>query len=229
MDLKLFCGDCLNILKRIPDGSVDMICTDPPYNISQDREALDRSNFKSRQMRRSTKVTLDFGDWDKSERRNFIYFTRGWFRECARVLRDGGAFVSFFSLQDISLLAWIGEEFGIRYRNFFTWIKSNPMPSLYRRNYLSATEIVFIGSKGDAPWTFNFTVQSEMHNVFTTPNKSIYGEIDHPNEKPTALLEHFIRVHTNEGMTILDPFMGSGSTGVACVPTDRNFIGIEKD
>ena len=77
MDLKLFCGDCLNILKQIPDGSVDMICTDPPYNISQDREALDRSNFKSRQMRRSAKVTLDFGDWDKSERRNFIFFGSG--------------------------------------------------------------------------------------------------------------------------------------------------------
>ena len=103
------------------------------------------------------------------------------------------------------------------------------MPSVYRRNYLSATEVAFIGSKGKTPWIFNFTTQQEMHNVMTTPNKSIYGETCHPCEKPVKLLEHFIHIHTNEDMVILDPFMGSGSTGVACINTNRKFIGIEKN
>ena len=225
----LLCGDCLELMKQISDGSIDMILTDPPYNISQTDAAIDRSGFKSAKMRRARKVTLDFGEWDNSERGAYIDFTRAWFRECSRCLRDGGSFVSFFSLQDISLLAWIGEEYGIRYRTFYSWIKKNPMPSIYRRNYLSAVEIVFFGSKGDKPWTFNFTTQAEMHNVFYTPNKSIYGVTDHPCEKPVSLLERFIQVHTNKDFCVLDPFMGSGSTGVACVKTRRRFIGIEKD
>ena len=169
MSVELHRGDCLEHLKAMPDGSVDMVLSDPPYNISQEAGALDRSAFQNAKMRRANKVTLDFGDWDRQGRGAFIDFTRAWFGECTRVLKDGGAFVSFFSKQDISLLAWIGEEFGVRFRTFFTWVKSNPMPSVYRRNYLSATEVVFIGSKGETPWTFNFTVQQEMHNVVSDP------------------------------------------------------------
>lgn len=222
-------GDCLEVLRTLADGSVDMVCTDPPFNISQSGVSLDRSQFKNKKMNRKAKVTLDYGEWDRKERSDFIDFTREWYGECARVLRDGGAFVSFFSKQDISLLAWIGEEYGIRFRTFFSWVKTNPMPSIYRRNYLSAVETAFIGSKGDKGWVFNFTTQQEMHNVYTTPNKSVYGETEHPCEKPLNLMRHFIKVHTNEGMTVLDPFMGSGTTGVAAVGLGRDFIGIEAD
>ena len=226
---ELILGDCLELLKDIPDNSIDLVLTDPPYNISQRDGKLDRSDFKNKKMARTKNVTLDYGDWDKMGRVEFIDFTRSWFGLCASKLRNGGAFISFFSKQDISLLAWIGEEFDIRFRTFFTWIKTNPMPSLYRKNYLSATEFVFIGSKGSAGWTFNFTVQQEMHNVWTGPNKSIYGETEHPSEKPVNLLQHFIQIHTNPNDLVLDCFMGSGSTGVAAVSLGRRFIGIEKD
>ncbi|MBO6031762.1 MAG: hypothetical protein J6Q22_09835 [Prevotella sp.] len=228
-EISLYCGDCLDVMKQIPNSSVDMIIADPPYNISQVGASLNRSEFKNKKMARRKSVTLDYGDWDRMGRHEFIGFTRKWFYSCADKLKDGGAFISFFSKQDISLLAWIGEEIGIRYRTFFTWVKSNPMPSIYRKNYLSATETVFVGSKGDKGWTFNFTRQEEMHNVWVGPNKSIYGETNHPNEKPIDLLKMFIRVHTNVGETVLDPFMGSGSTGVAALFLQRRFIGIEKE
>lgn len=229
MGEKLLLGNCIELLGKMPDNSVDIVLTDPPYNISQEAKSLDRSQFKNRKMRRMSSVSLDYGNWDKMERAEFLDFTREWFCECARVLKPGGAFVSFFSTQDISLLAWIGEECDVRYRTFFTWVKQNPMPSIYRRNYLSATESVFIGSKGREGWTFNFTTQEEMRNIFIYPNKSVYGETDHPNEKPVPLLKHFLRIHTNKGDTVLDPFMGSCSTGVACLELERNFIGIEQD
>lgn len=222
-------GDCLELLPSIPSESVDLILTDPPYNISQESISIDRSKFRSGKMRRAKAVTLDYGDWDRLGRGEYIEFTRRWFGECSRILKDGGGFISFFSLQDMSLLTWIGKEYGVRFRTFFTWIKSNPMPSIYRHNYLSATEIIFIGSKGNKSWTFNFSTQQEMHNVLTTPNKSIYGETDHPNEKPIRLIEHFLKIHTNEGMTVLDPFMGSGTTGVSCIKMNRNFIGMESN
>lgn len=228
-DVQLFHGDCLEVMKSIPDGSIDAVMTDPPYNISQDCTSLDRSKFKNEKMRRNRKTSLDYGDWDKKERSEFFSFTENWYAECSRVLKDGGAFISFFSKQDISLLAWLGEEHGIRFRTFFDMIKTNPMPSVYRRNYLSAIETAFVGSKGDSSWVFNFTTQQGMRNYFLTPNKSIYGETDHPCEKPVDLMRHFVRIHTNEGMTVLDPFMGSGTTGVACIMEGRNFIGIESD
>lgn len=228
-NVQLHLGDCFEILPSIPDESVDLILTDPPYNISQNAKSLDRSTFRNKKMSRIHNVTLDYGNWDKMGREEFIEFTRKWFGLCASKLKNGGAYISFFSKQDISLLSWIGEEHNIRFRTFFTWIKSNPMPSLYRKNYLSATESIFIGSKGEKGWTFNFTTQEEMHNVWIGPNKSIYGETSHPSEKPIALLKHFIKIHTNENDVILDCFMGSGSTGVACVLENRKFIGIEKD
>lgn len=227
-------GDCTEILpkrkeiKEIADWTVDAVITDPPYGISKE-SFVDRSKFKSPAMRRDKPVTLDFGDWDKMERKDFIDFTRKWMYACADTLKDGGAFISFFHNADISLLAWIGEECGIRLRNIFTWRKTNPCPSVHRVNYLSACEQIFIGSKGDAQWTFNFTTQNEMHNFFETQNKSIYGVTEHPTEKPVSLISHFIKIHTEKGDTVLDPFMGSGTTGVACIETDRRFIGIEKD
>ena len=224
----LYCGDCLELMNQIPDGSVDMIIADPPYNISQDSLSLDRSDFKNKKMARKKSVTLDYGEWDKMGRNDFIEFTRKWFYLCTDKLKDGGAFISFFSKQDISLLSWIGEECNVRFRTFFTWVKTNPMPSIYRRNYLSATESIFVGSKGDVGWTFNFTRQEDMHNVWVGPNKSVYGVTDHPNEKPVDLIAKFVRVHTNENDVVLDPFMGSGSTGVAAVGLSRDFIGIEE-
>ena len=97
-EIKLYHGDCLELMKQIQDGSVDIVLTDPPFNISQDSMSIDRSQFKNKKMRRNSGVTLDFGDWDKKERKDFIEFTRLWFNECSRVLKDGGAFISFFRI-----------------------------------------------------------------------------------------------------------------------------------
>ena len=229
MEPKLYHGDCIDLLRLgIVGEGVDAVITDPPYGISK-AGAVDRSKFKSRSMCRSKPVTLDFGEWDKMGRGEFIEFTRQWVYYCSRVLKDGGAFISFFHNADISLLSWIGEECGIRLRNIFTWRKTNPCPSIHRVNYLSSCEQVFIGSKGEKQWTFNFTTQNEMHNFYETPNKSIYGVTDHPTEKPVSLIEHFVRIHTNIGDTVFDPFMGSGTTGVGCLKKERNFIGIEQN
>ena len=225
----LYNGDCLEYLDKVPDNSVDCIITDPPYNISKENDNRDRSKLDSPIMRRKKAINYDFGDWDNMERQEFLDFTRKWFEKCSSKLKEGGGMVCFFNKEDISYFNWICKEYGMRTRTIFTWHKTNPVPAFRKVNYLSSCEFAWVGSKGEKAWTFNFGYQKDMHNFMETPNKSSYGITDHPTEKPVDLIENFVRIHTNEGDTVLDCFMGSGTTGVACKNLDRNFIGIEKD
>lgn len=225
----LYLGDCLEILKEIPDSSVDLVLTDPPYNISQKGKTIDRSKFNAVGYKNRNPLKLDFGDWDNMERQEFLDFTKKWLIETIRVLKDGGTLISFFSKEDISYLGWVGTDNGMRTRSIFTWHKTNPVPSIMKVNYLSSCEFAYIGSKGTKSWTFNFDLQKTMHNFFETSNASAYKETEHPTEKPVEMFQHFIKIHTNENDTVLDCFMGSGTTGVACEKLNRNFIGIEKD
>ena len=229
IEIKLIQGDCLEKIKEIPDGSVDLVLTDPPYNISKMNDNRDRSKLSSPIHRRSSPIVMDFGEWDNKTREEFLFFTKEWLKECCRVLKYGGTIISFFNKEDISYLGWVGKEFGVRTRVIFTWCKSNPVPSFRKVNYLSGTEYIWIGSKGEKSWTFNFKLQKEMKNYMITPNGSSYKKTKHPTEKPLQLINHFLEVHTNENDLVLDCFMGSGTTGVACVNTNRNFIGIELD
>lgn len=227
--IKLLNGNCLDLLDEVEDNSVDMILTDPPYNISQENQCVDRSKFRSPIMRRDKAINYDFGEWDNMDREYFLNFTYTWLEKACKKLKDGGTIVSFFNKEDISLLTYFSKDFGVRNRSTFVWHKANPTPSFRKVNYLSACEFAFIGSKGSKGWTFNFGLQSEMHNFMETPNASSYGVTDHPTEKPLQIINHFLKIHTNEGDTVLDPFMGSGTTGVGCKQLGRNFIGIEKD
>ena len=226
--MQLYNGDCLEVIKGIPDNSIDLILTDPPYNISKLNDHRDRSKSNSPIMRRKKSLNYDFGEWDNMERQEFINFTEQWLKEACRVLKEDGTIISFFNKEDISLLGWSAKEHGVRTRTIFTWHKTNPVPSFRKVNYLSACEFAWIGSKGKFK-TFNFKEQKNMHNFYETPNKSSYGETEHPNEKPIVLMQHLIEIHTNHGDTILDMFMGSGTTGVAAVNAKRDFIGIELD
>ena len=223
----LFRGDCLDVLRDMP--CVDIIITDPPYNISQKGKILRRENFDSPLIRRSKALNYDFGAWDIKERGEFLRWTNSWLKECCRVLRDGGAILSFFSKEDISYLGWCAKKYGVRTRTIIAWHKTNPVPSFLKVNYLSSCEFIWVGSKGEKAWTFNFGRQKDMHNFFETQNSSGYGETEHPTEKPINLLKELVKIHSNEGDTVADFFMGSGTTGVAAVQMGRKFTGVELD
>jgi len=225
---KIITGDCLDIMKTLPDNSVDLILTDPPYNISKENNNRDRSKAWNPVMRRESKLNFDFGEWDNKSREDFLEFTKRWLKECCRILKDGGTIISFFNKEDISFLGWESKELGIRTRTILSWHKTNPTPSFRKVNYLSACEFLWIGSKGNKKWTFNFKKQTEMHNYFETANGSSYKETKHPTEKPLSLIKHLIEIHSNKGDLVLDPFLGSGTTAVACQILNRKWIGIEK-
>lgn len=229
--MKLIQGDCITEMQKLIDEgvTVDCIITDPPYNISQKNDVRDRSKFYNPCMRRDKPVNYDFGEWDNMERKEFLDFTSDWYNLCVNLLDEGGAMISFFNKEDISYLNWLGKTCDMRTRSIMCWHKTNPVPSFRKVNYLSACEYIWIGSKGSKGWKFNFLSQKEMHNFYETPNKSSYGVTEHPTEKPLKLIEHLLRIHTNEGDKVLDCFMGSGTTGVGCVNLNRNFIGIEQN
>ena len=217
-------GDCLTEMQKLIDDGikVDLILTDPPYNVSAKNKTT-----KVRELNGRKPMNYYYGEWDNMERQEFLDFTKNWLNLCVNLLKEGGAIVSFFSKEDVNYLGWIGEDMGMKTKTVFTWHKTNPVPSLRKVNYLSSCEYAWIGAKCGANWTFNFKQQKEMHNFYESPNKTIYGVTEHPTEKPVDLFEHLVTIHSNENDTILDCFMGSGTTGVACLQTNRNFIGIE--
>lgn len=221
----IYNADCREILPLFPDKSFDLVLTDPPYNVSKLNDRRDRSKLSSPILRRDSPIVYDFGAWDNMERLDYIVFTKEWLKSCCEKLKDNGTIASFFSKEDVSLLNWEAQNYGVRTRTIFVWHKTNPTPTFRKVNYLSACEFVWLGSKGS--WTINYKKQSEMHNFFETGNASGYGETEHPTEKPQLLIRQFIDIHSNYGDSILDPFLGSGTTAVAAKILGRKCVGIE--
>lgn len=207
IDLKK--GDCLELMKSIPDESVDAVITDPPYNISRE------NNFSS--MDRSG---IDFGEWDKG------FDQVSYLKEVFRVLKKGGTAVIFNSQQNVGLLNDYADEHDLLFKDVIYWVKSNPMPRNRDRRYVTSVENAVTIVKKGKKWIFNRQRPTYENGLFKCPIVSPKERI-HPTQKPVQLMEDLVRIHSNENDVILDPFLGSGSTGVACVNTNRNFIGYE--
>lgn len=205
---ELYQGDCLGVMKNMLDNSVDMVLTDPPYNIAR------KNNFKT--MGRSG---IDFGEWDK----NVDLFS--YIDECYRLLRKNGSFVVFNDWKNLGDIVKYAEKLGFVTKDLLRFEKTNPMPRNRERRYVTDYEcgIWFVMPK--AKWIFN-----RQHDKYQRP-KFVYS-IDrgfHPTQKSLRLMEDLVRIHTNEGHIVFDPFMGSGTTGVACLKLNRDFVGVELD
>lgn len=211
---KLYQGDCLNIIKNI--GMVNCIITDIPYNISK------KNNFKTMKDR-TGRNGIDFGEWDKEfEEKNLIQFIP--------LIKSGGSFVLFHSFEQFGKLKEIFENNGLVFKDKIIWEKTNPMPRNRDRRYISNIEILSWYVKPKNKWTFNRQNEKYEGSVLRYPSESGGGfKRFHPTQKNLKMMEYLIKLHTNENDLILDPFMGSGSTGVACMNLNRKFIGIELD
>jgi site-specific DNA-methyltransferase (adenine-specific) len=226
---KIYNEDCLIGLKKLENESVDGIVTDPPFMISQAGNKLSRRAGR-KSLKDNMDVKLDFGEWDQFENEAaFKKFTEAWFAECVRILKPGCWFYIFFDKQKTGYFDLLyAKKYGMRSRTIFTWLKSNPTPSFRLVNWLSSSEFVWVGSKGDCRLK-NFLKQTEMFNYMITPNSGSYGETEHPTEKPKVLIKRFIETSSNPGEIILDPFMGSATTAVCAYELNRKFIGFEKN
>ena len=223
-------GDALELLKEIEDESIGCIVTDPPYNVSNDKKDISRKSMDSQMLKRNSDIKLDFGEWDKRTEDDYYEFTKQWFTECARILKPKAWIYIFFSKERIGYFTdprnGLFVANGIYTKNTITWHKTNPTPSFRKMNYLSSTEFIAVGSKGNSRIP-NFLEQKNMHNFFETANASIYGETEHPTEKPVELILWLLKTGGNS--PVLDPFMGSGTTGTAALELDMDFIGFDTD
>ena len=197
--IDLLHGNCLELMASIPDGSVDMILADIPYN------EVNRKSGGLRNLNKGVADVLTFSLADAV-------------RECVR-LATGSVYI-FCGMEQVSELRAHMVKSGLSTR-LGIWEKTNPSPMNGQRMWLSAIECCVIGRKARA--TFNEHCKSPVWR-----HAAARGKL-HPTMKPVGLMERLIKASSNVGDTVLDFTMGSGTTGVACVNTGRNFIGMEQD
>jgi len=207
----LYLGDCLEILPTL--SGIDAVVTDPPYNTRQ-------ANITANTLRNPGQNAgkLDFGEWDEN------FDCRLAVSVFAQVLsKDGQAYV-FASDKTVGAILAACDELGFSFK-LLQWIKPDPLPQCRKRHWTSATEHVVWMYRGR--YVFNFGKQIEMYTWQRQQAPKIANERFHPTQKPWELVAKYVTVSTDAGQLVCDPFMGSGTTGVACVRTGRRFIGIE--
>lgn len=232
-DAYVILGDCFQILRKVKAESVDMIFADPPYFLSNN--GITCQNGKM--------VSVNKASWDKIEENHVTHlrekhaFNRRWIRMCKRILKPNGSIWISGTLHNIYSIGMALEQEGFKIINNITWQKTNPPPNLACRCFTYSTETILWAKKNDkkARHLFNYQVMKElnggkqMKDVWTgsLTKASEKREGKHPTQKPEYLLERIILASTEAGQVVLDPFCGSGTTGVVALRYGRKFIGID--
>lgn len=214
---KLYLGNAYTIIDELIKNNVkaNHIITDPPYNISHE------NNFNTLKCPRQG---VDFGEWDK----NFDLFS--WIPKYEKILDKNGSIIIFCSYRYMSFIIKTMEESNLEVKDILVWRKSNPMPRNIERRYVQDMEFAIWGVKKGAKWIFNKDKNKPyMRSLFETSTVSGNERTNHPTQKSLQLMKDIINIHTNKDDVVIDPFMGSGTTGVACLNLNRKFIGIELD
>jgi len=229
-------GECVEVLKSLPDASVDLVFADPPYNLQLGGDLLRPDN---------SKVDAVDDEWDQfASFEAYDRFTREWMRECRRVLKDDGAIWVIGSYHNIFRLGVAMQDMGFWVMNDVIWRKANPMPNFKGTRFTNAHETLIWATKakGQKRYTFNydalkaFNEDTQMRSDWSIPLctgderlKDENGNKAHPTQKPEALLYRVLLACTKPGHVVLDPFFGTGTTGAAAKRLGRHFIGIERE
>jgi site-specific DNA-methyltransferase (adenine-specific) len=249
-DFVLFKEDCIELLKQIPEDSIDMIFADPPYNLSNGGFTVHAGKM----------VSVNKGKWDESKglQADFDFHIR-WLEECYRVLKPNGTIWVSGTYHSIYQCGYALQLLGYKILNDIAWFKPNASPNLSCRYFTASHETLLWARKNPkGKHTFNYEVMKDWEDNYKKPFKSpttgkqeyievihekgkqmrsvwaigtpkreekVFGK--HPTQKPVALLERVVLSSTNKGDVILDPFTGSSTTGVVAVKNRRKFIGID--
>ncbi len=229
-------GDCVENLRRLPSGSIDLIFADPPYNL-QLENTLTRPD--------ASVVDAVDDDWDKfGSFAEYDAFTRAWLAECRRVLKPNGTIFVIGSYHNIFRVGVALQDIGFWLLNDIIWRKANPMPNFRGRRFTNAHETMIWASRdaGAKGYTFNYEalkagnedcqVRSDWFLPLCTGAERLKGDDGakaHPTQKPEALLARVIMAASQPGDVVLDPFFGTGTTGAVAKKLGRRYIGLERD
>ncbi len=228
-NFRLHQGDCRQVLARLPAESVDLIFADPPYFLSNGGITC-----KSGRM-----VSVHKGKWDVSKGVEENHqFNTSWLEACQRVLKPNGSIFVSGTRHVIFSVGFAMQQLGYKMLNEIIWYKVTPPPNLSCRYFTHSTEtILWAARSGRSKHIFNYQEMKaenggkQMQSLWsiTPPLKAEKRFGKHPTQKPLTLLERIVRSASNEGDLVVDPFNGSGTTGVACARQGRRYLGIEME
>ena len=215
--IEIYNEDYKKTIRRMRKNKIklDAVITDPPYGVSR-KHQLGYSN-----MGRSG---MNYGEWD------YNFDQKKWIREVSDLVKPGGTIIIFNDWKNLGTISEQLEKCGFIIKDIIRWIKKNPMPRNVDRRYVNDCEFAVWAVKEGKPWTFN-----KPQDVGYLKPEIITGVVPggkkrlHPTQKHIEVMERLIEIHTNENDLIYDPFMGSGTTAVACKNKNRNVIGSEID
>lgn len=209
---KIYNEDCIEGMKKIDDKSIDCIICDPPYIV--ENHGKGKSSLTNRATNLKNNISHIVNDFNYKE----------CFAEMLRVCKTPNFFI-FCSTQQVSRTMKYFEDKKLKV-NLLVWNKTNPAP-LCNKKYVNDIEfIVYVRGKGA---TFNNDTPFDFKKRVFTSKICPDGNKLHPTQKPLELIERYVIQHSNENDIILDPFMGSGTTAIACIKNNRNFIGFENN
>ena len=219
IELKL--GDCNQVLKKVKAKSIDMIFADPPYNLSGKTHLTVKSGKP---------VTGNKGDWDIID--DYEKFTAEWLTECIRVLKDNGTIWISGTLHSHPTVGVMLKKLEMWIVNDIVWFKPNATPLLQTTRLAPSIELIWLAAKSKK-YYFDYDLAKKINGGKQMRNmwqiNAQRHKTKHPTEKPEILLERIISIGSKKGDRILDPFMGSGTTGVVAKALGRKFLGIESD
>ncbi len=230
--IKLYLGDSFPLLRRCKPETFDLIFADPPYFLSNGGITCQAGRM----------VSVDKGKWDKALSLEDMHaFNVSWLRECRRVLKPNGTIFISGTAHNIYSVGYALQALGYKIINDIAWYKVNPPPNLSCRYFVHATETVLWAKRdASARHVFNYEEMKalgdpmpgrQMQSLWRipppAPHEKRYGK--HPTQKPERLLERIIRAASNPGDLVLDPFSGSGTTGVVAARLGRAYVGFELD
>ncbi len=227
-------GDCIELLNQLPESSVDLIFADPPYNLQLAQE-LWRPDM--------TRVDAVKDGWDQfSSFEAYDAFSQVWLKACQRLLKEDGTIWVIGTYHNIYRIGKIMQDLGYWILNDVIWIKTNPMPNFRGVRFTNAHETLIWASRAKgAKYTFNHHAMKSLNEglqmrsdwrlpICSGPERlKIDGKKAHSTQKPESLLYRVILASTNPGDVILDPFFGTGTTGVVAKRLHRHWIGIERE
>lgn len=227
-------GDCIEIMCNMPKGRVNLILTDPPYNASAGGVNLPDNKTGGAYYKVNE-------PWDKFSYEEYKEFTKRWIDEADKLLVPNGSFMVCGSFHNIGEVIVTLKDKGYKFINLITWRKTNPMPNITTRTLTHSTEFIAWFAKGKC-WKFNYNNMKkynqgkQLRDLWEFPVcqgperiKGENGRAAHPTQKPLELFKRLIEMASDENDIVIDPFIGSGTTALAAMQLNRNWIGIDNN